>query len=115
MGRIGYDLMGMNVYLSVFDDNEYWTEFYGDIEEDVFPNITDPRGRAVSIYLFVGANHAVNVLTRRAHIGIIMFIHNNPNILFSKTQNRVEKNIFGSKLAALRICKDLIVVLRYKR
>ena len=29
MGRIGYDLMGLNVDLSMFNDNADWTEFYG--------------------------------------------------------------------------------------
>ena len=33
MGRIGYDPMGTNVDLSVFNDNVDWTKFYGDIEE----------------------------------------------------------------------------------
>ena len=43
-----------------------------------------------------------------------MFIQNAPIIWFIKTQNTVEAAKFGSKLVALRICKDFIVVLRYK-
>ena len=38
--------------------------------------MSDPRGRGVSIYLFVDANHAGNVVTRSLHTGIIMFIRN---------------------------------------
>ena len=74
----------------------------------------DPCGRAVSIYSFVDANHADNVMTRRSHTGIIKLIQNTPIIWFSKKKNMVEAAMFGSKLVALRICKDLIVVLRYK-
>ena len=33
MGNIGYDLMGPNVDLSVFNDNADWAEFYGEVEE----------------------------------------------------------------------------------
>ena len=33
MGRIGYDPMGPNVDLSMFNDNSGWTECYGNNEE----------------------------------------------------------------------------------
>ena len=36
--------------LSVFNNNEFWTEFYGDVEDDLPPKMPEPRGRAVSIY-----------------------------------------------------------------
>ena len=32
MGNIGYDLMGPNVDLSVFNDNADWTELYREVE-----------------------------------------------------------------------------------
>ena len=57
---------------------------------------------------------ASNVVTRRLHSGIIIYVNNAPIIWFSKHQNTVESSTFGSKLVALRICKDLIVALRYK-
>ena len=74
----------------------------------------DPCGRAVSIYLFVDANHADNVVTRRLHTGVIMFIQNAPTIWFSKIQNTAKVVNFGGKIVALRICTGLIVVFRYK-
>ena len=43
-----------------------------------------------------------------------MFIQNAPIIWFSKKQNTVQGDTFRSELVALRICKDFIVVLRYK-
>ena len=114
MGRIGYDLMDPNVYLLVFNNNAYWTGFYRDIQEDLPPNIMYPRYSYISIYLFVGANHAVNVVTRRSHTGIIMFIQNTPIIWFSKKQNTVKAATFASNLVALSICKCLIFSFRYK-
>ena len=74
----------------------------------------DPRGNPVSIYAFVDANHAGNVVTRRSHTGIIIYVQNAPIIFYSKRQNTVEAATFGSEFVALRICKELIVALRYK-
>ena len=72
------------------------------------------RGRSVTISSFVDANHAGNVITRRSHTGIFLFVQNAPIIWFSKRQNTVEAATFGSEFVALRICKELIVALRYK-
>ena len=74
----------------------------------------ESRGRDVSIYLFVDSKHAGNVVTRHSHTGIDMFIQHAPIIWLSNKQNTVGVANFGSKLVALRICKDLIVALRYK-
>jgi hypothetical protein len=74
----------------------------------------EPRGHSVTISAFVDANHAGNVVTRRSHSGIFIFVQNAPIIWFSKRQNTVEAATFGSEFVALRICKELIVALRYK-
>ena len=74
----------------------------------------EPRGNQVNTSAFVDADHAGNVITRRSHTGIIIFVQNSPIIWFSKRQNTVEAATFGSEFVALRICKDLIVALRYK-
>ena len=90
------------------------TEFYGDVEEELPSKMPDPHGRAIIIYSLVDANHAGNVMTRRSHTGIIMFIKNAPIIWFSKIQITVKADTFGSELVVFRICMDLIVALRYK-
>ena len=84
IGRIGNGAIGLNVDLLVFNNNVDWTGFYGDVEEELPPNMPDPRGRNVSINSFVDANHAGNVVTRRSHTGTIMFIQNTQFIWFSK-------------------------------
>jgi hypothetical protein len=114
MGRIGFDPIDPEVDFSLFNDNADWREFYGDVTEELPVKRPKARGRPVSIYSFVDANHAGNVVTRRSHTGIIIFVQNAPIVWFSKRQNTVESATFGSELVALRICKDLIVALRYK-
>ena len=73
-----------------------------------------PCGNKVVILAFVDANHAGNVVTRRSHTGIIIFVQNAPIIWYSKRQNTVEAATFGSEFVALRICKEMIVALRTK-
>jgi hypothetical protein len=73
-----------------------------------------PLGMPVEISCFVDANHAGNVITRRSHTGILIFVQNAPILWFSKKQNTVESSTFGSELVAMRIARDLIAALRIK-
>jgi hypothetical protein len=114
LGRIAYDSMTPYVDESVFAHNADWKEFYGDVEEELPRDMPTPRGNKVIISAFVDANHAGNVVTRRSHTGILIYVQNAPTIWFSKRQNTVEAATFGSEFVALRICKELIVALRYK-
>jgi hypothetical protein len=91
-----------------------WKEFYGDVAEELPARMPEPRGNAVDITCFVDANHAGNVVTRRSHTGILIFVQNAPILWFSKKQNTVESSSFGSEFVALRIAKEMIVALRYK-
>jgi hypothetical protein len=91
-----------------------WRDFYGDVAEELPPNMPDPKGASVRITCFVDANHAGNVVTRRSHTGILIFVQNAPIIWFSKKQNTVESASFGSEFVALRAARDMIVALRYK-
>ena len=113
-GRIGYDPRDPDVDLSEFETNCDWSEFYGDVEEELPRDMPKPRGNSIRIYCFVDANHAGNVVTRRSHTGVLIFVQNAPIIWYSKRQNTVESSTFGSEFVALRIAKELIVGLRYK-
>ncbi len=66
------------------------------------------------IHVFVDANHAGNVVTRRSHTGILLFVQNSPILWLSRRQNTVETSTFGSKFVAMRTGRDLIIALRYK-
>jgi hypothetical protein len=74
----------------------------------------EPWGNPVTMSAFVDANHAGNVVTRRSHSGILIYVQNAPIVWLLKWQNTVEGSTFGSEMVALRICRDLIVGLRYK-
>jgi hypothetical protein len=74
----------------------------------------EPKRKSLTISCFVDAYHAGNVITRRSHTGIIVYVQNAPIIWSSKRQNTVEASSFGSEFVALRTAKDIIVALRYK-
>jgi hypothetical protein len=102
----------------IIDDQQFpdvdWTEFYGDMEEELPPRMPEPLGNPVNISVFVDANHAGNAVTRRSHSGILIYLQNAPIIWQSRRQNTVETSTFGSEFVALRTARDLTVALRYK-
>ena len=91
-----------------------WRDFYGDVAEELPPNMPEPLGHAVDITCFIDLDHARNVVTRRSHTGIHIFVQNAPVIWYSKKQNTVESSSFRSKFVALRIARDMLVALHYK-
>lgn len=112
--KIVFDPTTVEVDESCFYHGADWTEFYGDVAEELPPSMPEPKGNSVTITCFVDSNHAGNVITRRSHTGILIFVQNAPIIFYSKRQNTVETSTFGSEFVAIRIAKELIVALRYK-
>jgi hypothetical protein len=71
-------------------------------------------GEKCADIFFFNANHAGNVVTRRSHTGILIYVQNAPIIWYSKKQTTVKASTFGSELAALQVAKDLIVALQIR-
>jgi Reverse transcriptase (RNA-dependent DNA polymerase) len=112
--RIAFDPKTPIVNERAFNVDADWTDFYGEVREELPPKMPKPLGKPVCISCFVDANHAGNVITRRSHTGILIYVQNAPIIWFSKRQNTVESSSFGSEFVALRIAKEMLVALRYK-
>lgn len=91
-----------------------WSGFYDQLEEELPPRMPEPLGNPVTMHVFVDANHAGNVVTRRSHTGILLLIQNSPILWLSRRQNTVETSTFGSEFVATRTGRDLIVAMRYK-
>ena len=91
-----------------------WSSFNDNLDEELPPRMPQPLGNPVNIHVFVDANHAGNVVTRRSHTNILVFIQNSPVIWVSRRQNTVETSTFGSEFVALRNALDVILALRYK-
>jgi hypothetical protein len=54
-----------------------WSEFYGDVMEELPPKMPKPLGNPVNITCFVDANHAGNVVTHHLHTGILVYLQKN--------------------------------------
>ena len=91
-----------------------WTEFYPGAHEAIPKDRPEERGRPLSMFCFVDADHAGCKQTRRSHTGVILFLNMAPVMWFSKRQKTVETSTFGSEIVALRIATELIEGMRYK-
>ena len=91
-----------------------WSSFYDNLEEELPPQMPEPLGHSVNIHVFVDANHAGNVVTRRSHTGILAFVQNSLIIRVRRRKDTVETSTFGSEFVALRTARDVIIALRYK-
>jgi hypothetical protein len=102
----------------IFDPTAFieqdWSEFYGDVKEEMPPKMPEPLGSPVTISVFVDANHAGNIVTCQSHTGILIYLQNTPIIWHSHRQNTVETSTFGSEFVALQCARDLIIALQYK-
>jgi hypothetical protein len=63
--------------------------------------------------VYVDADHAHDLATRRSITGILVMLNNTPIRWISKRQKTVETSTYGSELAASRASMDLIFEVRY--
>jgi hypothetical protein len=63
--------------------------------------------------MYVDADHAHDLVTRRSITGILMMLNNTPIRWVSKRQKTVETSTYGSELVASRIATELILEVRF--
>jgi hypothetical protein len=80
----------------VYDQSRFgeaeWRDIYGNITEDIPMNRPEARGTPVKVSLFSDADHAGNLLTRRSHTGLMLFLNNALVDWYSKRQ--IESSTF---------------------
>lgn len=99
---------------SRFVSHQDWSDFYGDVHEEIPADAPEPLGPSVKVTCFVDANHAGNVVTRRSQTGYIFYVNNAPILWYSKRQNTVEASTFGSEFIAMRTVVEVNEALRFK-
>jgi Reverse transcriptase (RNA-dependent DNA polymerase) len=67
-----------------------WSDFYGDEREAIPPNAPVPLGESVQMTVFVDADHAGNLLTRRSRTGVLVYLNRSPILWYTKQQSMVE-------------------------
>jgi hypothetical protein len=97
------------------DQVEYnWSDFYWDEKEAIPPNAPVPLGEPVQMTVFVDADHAGNLMTRRSRMGVLVYLNRSPILWYTKQQSTVEMSLFGSEFCALKTAVEMIKGLRYK-
>jgi hypothetical protein len=90
-----------------------WKYIYGNVGEDIPPDMPEPRGKPVCTTVFVDANLYHNHVSGRAVTGILMLLNKTPIDWYTKRQGCVETSTYGSEFVASRIATDKIVETRY--
>jgi hypothetical protein len=88
-------------------------EFYPDASEDIPKDLPPEKGSRVRMTVYVDADLAHDLVTRRSITGILVMLNNTPIRWISKRQNTVETSTYGSELVASRIVTGIILEIRY--
>jgi hypothetical protein len=91
-----------------------WMEFYPDAEEELPPDMPEPKGNPVTTTCYVDADHAHDMVTRRSVTGAFFMVNSTPIKWISKRQKTIETSTYGSELVAARIAIETIIEIRYK-
>ena len=82
---------------------------------DPYPSgMPAPHGQPMQISVFIDLDHAGNIITRRLHTGMIIYLNLVPIIWFSKKQNNVKSLTFGAKFIAAKTALEIVKGLIYK-
>jgi hypothetical protein len=71
-------------------------------------------GPLMTMRVYVDADHAGDLLTRRSRTGFIVFLNGAPIYWSSKKQMSCETSTFGSEFVAMKQATEYIRGLRYK-
>jgi hypothetical protein len=63
--------------------------------------------------VYVDADHAHDIVTRRSITGILVMLNNTPIRWISKRQKTVETSTYSSELVSSRVATELILKIRY--
>jgi hypothetical protein len=99
------------VYL--VEDHSNWMEFYPNSGEEIPKELPPEKGPRVRMTVYVDADHAHALVTRRSITGILVMLNNTPIRWISKCQKTMETSTYGSELVSSRIAKELILEIRY--
>jgi hypothetical protein len=95
------------------ENNSNWKEFYPDASEEIPKDLPPEKGPRVRMTVYVDADHAHDLVTRRSITGILVILNNTPIRWISKRQKTVETSTYGSELFVSRIATELILEIRY--
>jgi hypothetical protein len=75
-----------------------WMKFYPDAGEEIPKDLPPEKGPKVRMTIYVDADHAHELVTRKSITGILVMLNNTPIIWISTRQKTVETSTYGSEL-----------------
>ena len=111
-----FDPTPVEVDRGQFERQDWSYSAYGheSLTEELPPNMPAPRGQSMTMRVFVDADHAGDLITRRSRTGFILFLNGAPIYWSSKRQNSCETSTFGSEFVAMKQATEYVRGLRYK-
>ena len=111
-----YDPSNPVIDEKLFTRRDWASSEFGHIEgqEELPPNMPEPRGLGFVISAEVDADHASDTVTRRSRSGFFVWINCSLVHWLSKKQASVESSSFGSEFIAMKQCCEYLRGLRYK-
>jgi hypothetical protein len=119
-----YEYLGQHLRSKLVFDDSYvkmedetkqdWTSFYPDAKELIPTNMPQPRGKPIQEIVFVDADHAGDLITRRSRTGILYYLNRSPFIWYTKKQNSVETSTFRSEFMAVKPAVEMAKGMKYK-
>jgi hypothetical protein len=94
------------------EDHSNWMEFYPDASEEIPKDLPPEKGPRVRMTVYVDADHAHDLVTRRSITGILSMLNDTPIRWIYKHQRTVETSTYGSELVASRVATELILEIR---
>jgi hypothetical protein len=88
-------------------------EFYPDAREEMSKDLPPEKGPRVRVTVYVDADHAHDLVTRRSIKVILVMLNNTPIRWISNRQKTMETSTYGSEFVASRIATELILEIRY--
>jgi hypothetical protein len=112
-GRLIIDTSYPDHSVYPIEDHSNWMEFYPDASEDIPKDLHPEKGSRVRMTVYVDADHAHELVTRRSITGILVMLNNTPIRWISKSQKTEETSTYGSELVVSRVATELILEVRY--
>ena len=109
-----FDPTPPNIDMQKFQPQDWSKSIYGELEEELPPNMPKPLGMEMVMTIYVDSDHAGEVLTRRSRTGFVVFLNKAPIYWMSKKQTSCETSTFGSEFVAMKQATEYARGLRYR-
>ncbi len=111
--QLVFDLTYPTIDMDSFPQYD-WMEFYGNVEEAIPSNMSEPLGKDLDVCIFCDSDHAGEKRTRRLCTGFLIFCKMALIDWISKEQAMIETSVFGAEFVVMKHGIEKLRGLRYK-